>query len=212
MLARPAPGISKSEEKMIHSANFVSDGRGLAARRDFHAPGADQTARTPRRRDRLSAASPAGLLPLPALACMAALALGLTATTAGAQDTILVTNNAQTTHTTYASVGVVAGFQYSGAQSFTTGAHANGYSLDSVRINSLGSNDRPVVTVSIHSNNSGVPGSELLQLIGGNSGVTSGLNNFPCTRGDPPGGQHDVLRCRAGKRSEFNVPNHIRRC
>ena len=163
---------------MIHSANFVSGGRGLAARRDFHAPGADQTARTPRRRDRLSAASPAGLLPLPALACMAALALGLTATTAGAQDTILVTNNAQTTHTAYASVGVVAGFQYSGAQSFTTGAHANGYSLDSVRINSLGSNDRPVVTVSIHSNNSGVPGSELLQLIGGNSGVTSGLNNF----------------------------------
>ena len=163
---------------MIHSANFVSGGRGLTARRDFHAPGADQTARTPRRRDRLSAASPAGLLPLPALACVAALALGLTATTAGAQDTILVTNNAQTTHTTYASVGVVAGFQYSGAQSFTTGAHANGYSLDSVRINSLGSNDRPVVTVSIHSNNSGVPGSELLQLIGGNSGVTSGLNNF----------------------------------
>ena len=163
---------------MIHSAHFVSAGRGLTARRDFHAPGADQTARTPRRRDRLSAASPAGLLPLPALACVAALALGLTATTAGAQDTILVTNNAQTTHTTYASVGVVAGFQYSGAQSFTTGAHANGYSLDSVRINSLGSNDRPVVTVSIHSNNSGVPGSELLQLIGGNSGVTSGLNNF----------------------------------
>ena len=163
---------------MIHSAHFVSAGRGLTARRDFHAPGADQTARTPRRRDRLSAASPAGLLPLPALACVAALALGLTATTAGAQDTILVTNNAQTTHTTYASVGVVAGFQYSGAQSFTTGAHANGYSLDSVRINSLGSNDRPVVAVSIHSNNSGVPGSELLQLIGGNSGVTSGLNNF----------------------------------
>ena len=163
---------------MIHSAHFVSGGRGLTARRDFHAPGADQTARTPRRRDRLSAASPAGLLPLPALACVAALALGLTATTAGAQDTILVTNNAQTTHTAYASVGVVAGFQYSGAQSFTTGAHANGYSLDSVRINSLGSNDRPVVTVSIHSNNSGAPGSELLQLIGGNSGVTSGLNNF----------------------------------
>ncbi len=106
----------------------------------------------------------------------AALALGLFAATgfaAGAEaQSVLVSNDGQS-DATVGDVGIVKLNSIDIAQTFTTGADGNGYTLSSVVIDFAKLGDRDVIasklTASINANNSGVPGTSLGTLTASNS-------------------------------------------
>ena len=107
---------------------------------------------------------------------MSCLALGLASPQASAQAVKLVSNSSTMVDASGAIVGPSGTFQFTTAQEFTTGSHPTGYSLSAVIIDGGSQNSLTTLLVSIYTESSGVPGSEIATLSGGTS-VTAGLTN-----------------------------------
>ncbi|MDE0230522.1 MAG: SwmB domain-containing protein [Spirochaetaceae bacterium] len=107
------------------------------------------------------------------------LALLLGAGTAAAQSTItLVSNTGQSRTASLVALGLTSFAHNSLAATFTTGAHAAGYTLSAVDVSFGLIGSTAVVQVSLYSTSSGAPGTSLQVLTNPASFTSDGLNTF----------------------------------